>query len=66
MIRTHAILNSRKFRIPDNICKLHLKAYVKINFRNQINNNTSKITYGSTKKITMHGVGQGIGNEGLQ
>ena len=32
IIRTHVILNSRKFGIPDNICKLHLKAHDNMNF----------------------------------
>ena len=35
-----------------------------MNFRNQINNNPSKITYISTKKLIMHGIGQGTGNGG--
>ena len=49
IIRTHATINSRKFGIPDNIYKLHLKAHDSMEFKNQINNNTSKITYKSTK-----------------
>ena len=64
IIRTHTILNSRKFEIPDNIWKLHLKVHEKMNFRNQINNNTSKITYDSTKNLTIHGTWQGTRNEG--
>ena len=35
-----------------------------MNFRNQINNNTSKITYDSTKNLTIHGTWQGTRNEG--
>ena len=35
-----------------------------MNFRHQINNNTSKITYRSTKKLIMYGIGQGTGNGG--
>ena len=27
IIRTHATINNRKFGIPDNVCKLHLKAH---------------------------------------
>ena len=64
IIRTHATINSRKFGIPDNICKLHLKAHDNMKFKNQINNNTSNITYKSTKKLTIHGQGQGTCNGG--
>ena len=49
IIGTHATINSHKFYIPDNIYKLYLKAHENMEFKNQINNNTSKITYKSTK-----------------
>ena len=49
IIRTHAAINSRKFGILDNIYKLHLKTHDSMEFKNQINNNTSMITYKSTK-----------------
>ena len=62
IIRTHSKINSRKFCIPDNICKLHQKSHDNMEFKNQINNNTSKITYKSTKQLTMHDQGQGTGN----
>ena len=62
IIRTHATINSRKFCIPNNICKLHLKTHDNIEFKNQINNNTSKITYKRTKELSIHGQGQGIDN----
>ena len=64
IIRTHTIINSRKFGIPDNICKLHQTAHDRMEFKNQINNNTSQITYKSTKILPMHGQGQGAGNGG--
>ena len=62
IIRTHAIISSHKFGIPDNICKIHLKAHDNMEFKNQINNNSSKITYKSTKQLTMHGQGKDTGN----
>ena len=64
IMRTHATINSRKFGIPDNICKLHQIAHDRMEFKNQINNNTSQITYKSTKKLPMHCQGQGVGNGG--
>ena len=33
-------------------------------FKNQINNNTSQLTYKSTPELPMHGQGQGTGNGG--
>ena len=36
IIRNHAILNSRKFGIKDNICKLHCNTHNRIQFKNQI------------------------------
>ena len=44
IIRTHTTINSRKFGIEDDTYKLHLKAHDNMNSKNQINNNTSKIT----------------------
>ena len=55
IIRTHGTINSRKFGILENICNLHLKAHDNMEYKNQINNSTSKITYKSTKKLTMYG-----------
>ena len=55
IIRTHATIDSQIFSIPDNICKLHQTAHDRMEFKNQINNNTSQITYKSTKKLPMHG-----------
>ena len=66
IIRIPAIINSRKSRIPDNVCKLHLKSYDNIQFKNQIKNKTSKIIYKSTDKLSMHGQGKGIGNGGTK
>ena len=63
IIRCHAILNSRKLRIPDKVCKLHSIARDLIQFRTQINNSISKQIYSSSKELIFHGVGQGIRNE---
>ena len=64
IIITHATINSRKFGIPENICKLHQTVHDKMEFRNQINNNTSKLTYKSTQALPMHGQRQRTGNGG--
>ena len=60
IIRGHAILNSRKFGIPDNGCKLHIITNNLLKFRTQINNTISKQSYSSSKKLTHHCVGQGV------
>ena len=62
IIRSHAILNSRKFGIPDNICKVYSIAYNLMQSKTQINNSVSKTSYSSTNKLKCHGVGQGAGN----
>ena len=38
IIRTHATIKSRNYEIPDNVCRLHLKAHDNMQFKNQINN----------------------------
>ena len=64
--RSHAILNSRKFGIPDNICKVYNIAHNLMKFRTQINNSISKKNYSSTDKSKCHGAGQGAGNGGTK
>ena len=66
IIRSHAILNSRKFGIPDNICKVYSIAHDLIKFRTQMNITISKKSYSSTKTLTYYGVGQGTGNGGTK
>ena len=62
IIRNHAILNSRKYNIPDNACKVHPIAHDKMKFRNRIGNKISYIIYISTIELELHGAGQYIGN----
>ena len=64
IIRSHAILNSRKFGIPNNICKVYIIAHDMMQFKTQINNSISKTSYSSTAKLICHGAGQGAGNGG--
>ena len=65
IIRSHAILNSRKFGIPDNIFKVYSIAYDMMQFKTQINNNISKTSYSSSAELICHGEGQGAGNGGI-
>ena len=62
IIRNHVILNSRKYSIPENVCKVHSIAHDKMKFRNRIGNKVSNITYTSTEELELHGAGQGTGN----
>ena len=64
IIRSHVILNSRKSRIPDNVCKLHIRVHNNMQFRNQINQTISDIHYKSTTDLPIHGAGQGTKNGG--
>ena len=64
IIRSHAILNSRKFGIPNNICKVYSIAHGMMEFKTQINNSISKTSYSSTATLICHGAGQGAGNGG--
>ena len=64
IIRSHAILDSRKFGIPNNICKVYSIAHDMMQFKTQINNSISKTSYSSTTKLICHGAGQGAGNGG--
>ena len=49
IIRSHAILNSRKFGIPDNICRLYSITHDRMVFKLRINNGISKGDYRSNK-----------------
>ena len=62
IIRNHAMLNSRKHGIPENVCKMHCNAHDNMIYKNQIKNNVLELTYTSTKELTLHGVGQGTEN----
>ena len=64
IIRNHDILNSRKYNIPDNVCKVHSIAYEKMKFGNRIGNKISDIIYTSTTELELHGAGQGTDNGG--
>ena len=66
IIRSHAILNSCKFGIPDNICKEYSITHNLMKFRTHINNSISKKSYSSTDKLICHGAVQGAGNEGTK
>ena len=64
IICNHTTLNSRKYNIPENLCKVHSIAHDKMKFRNRIGNKVSNITYTSTEELKLHGAGQWTGNEG--
>ena len=64
IIRSHTILNSRKFGILNNICKGCSIAHDMMQFKTQINNNISKTSYSSSTELIYYGAGQGAGNEG--
>ena len=66
IIRSHAILNNRKFGIPDNICKVYSITQNLMKFRPQRINNISKKRYSSIEELICHGVGQGAGNGGTK
>ena len=66
IIRSHAILNSRKFGIPDNICRLYSITHDKMVFKLRINNGIFKGEYRSNKNKKLHGAGQGAGNGGTK
>ena len=64
IIRSYAILNSRKFGIPDSICKVYSIAHNLMKYRTQINNSIPKKSYSSKDKLKCHGAGQRAGNRG--
>ena len=64
IIRNHAILNSRKYNIPDNVCIVHSIVNDKMKFRNRIGNKISDIIYTSTTELELHEAGQCTSNGG--
>ena len=68
IIRNHAILNSRKYNIPDNVYIVHSIVNDKMKFRNRIGNKISDIIYTSTNTSTteleLHEAGQCTSNGG--
>lgn len=63
IIRNHAILNSRKYEIPNNVCKVNSIVHGKVKFRDRIGNKIAYIMYTSTEELELHEAGQGTGNE---
>ena len=57
IIRSHAILNSCKFGITDNIYKVYSITHNLIKFQTQRNIKISKKRYSSTEELICHGVG---------
>ena len=53
--RNYTILNSRKFRIPNNICKIHCYSHDNIQFNNQIRTQISRTIYKRIIKLVSHG-----------
>ena len=66
IIRGRAIINSRKFKIPDNICKGYSKMYDNTTVKTQLNNRISKLEYKSIDRMILDGAGQGVGNGGTK
>ena len=66
IFKRNAILNSRKFKIPNNICKVYSKAHDNMTFKMQLINRISKMEYKGTDKIKLDRVGQGAGNRGTK
>ena len=64
IIRNHAVLNSRKYNIPENVCKVYSIAHDKMKYRNKIGNKESNITYTSIEELELHEAGQGTDNGG--
>ena len=62
IITNHAIINSIKYHVPSNIYKVHCETQDTMTYATQINNRISKVSYTSTEKFKLHGVGQGADN----
>ena len=56
IIKSHAFLNSRKFEISDNICKLYSATHNKMVFKLELNG-ISQQAYSSTSQTILHGIG---------
>ena len=66
IIRGHTTLSSRKFMIPDNICKVHSIAHNKMKLKTQINNRISSVEVTNTKEMPTHGIRQGADDGGTK
>ena len=58
IIRNHAMLNSRKHGISENVYKMHCNAHDNMIYKNQIKNKISELTYTSTEELRIHSIGQ--------
>ena len=62
MIPPHAMLCSRKFKVPDKVCKLAANTLRQAQYHVQTSRRTSPSFYFTTKNNTVHGAGQDSGN----
>ena len=61
IINNHSTLHSRKFEIPDKVCKLHSTTLRNIQYRVQTALGIASCHYQNTLKAPAHGSGQGAG-----
>ena len=65
IIHNHTILNSCKYGISNNACKVHAKVYDQMTFKNRVGNQVSNTIYKNTTELELHGVDQATGNGGI-
>ena len=58
IIRNHAMLNSRKHGISENMYKMHCNTHDNMIYKNQIKNKISELTYTSTEELILHVIRQ--------
>ena len=59
IINNHSTLHSRKFEIPDKVCKIHSTTLSNIQYRVHTALGISSCHYQKTPKVPAHGSGQG-------
>ena len=64
IINSHAMLNSRKFEVPDKICKVYSATLQNTEYRVQTALDISKQSYSHSELYAIHGNGQGAGSSG--
>ena len=62
IINNHSTIHSRRFEIPDKVCKIHCATLRNIQYRVQTALGIASCHYQNTPKAPAHGSGQGAGS----
>ena len=65
IVMDHVIINSRKYCIPKNMCKVQIRTQSQMIYKTQTQTHIPHISYTKIKTLPIHGVGQELDNDSI-